>query len=149
VARDPALRLPAVPQDVDVQAVGGVAPGQPLTVRGAVPARLAGARVRLTLERPVGSAPTDLEPLPRDPGPFGKARDRVLLANHERANRFVVAEAECVAKDGRFEARLDLPAKLPWPRLALRAYAATDHAEGMAVQRLDVPNPAPRRPSAR
>jgi hypothetical protein len=34
---DPALRLPAVPQDVDVQAVGGVAPGQPLTVRGARP----------------------------------------------------------------------------------------------------------------
>jgi hypothetical protein len=136
---DPALRLPVLPADVTLEAKGPPAAGKPLTVRCRVPARLAGARVRLTLERSVTSLPSDLEPLPSDPGLAGIARDRVLLANHERANRFAVASAEGEAHDGRFEARLDVPAKLPWPRLVLRAYAATGRAEGMGVLSLEVP----------
>ncbi|HWG44812.1 MAG TPA: C25 family cysteine peptidase [Gemmataceae bacterium] len=137
---DPALRLPVMPEDIELKTASGVIVGEGLTVRGRVPARLAGARVRLTLERTVNSVPEDLEPLPK-----GAARDCVMLANHDRANRFVVAMCECVAKDGHFEAKLQAPAKLPWPRLILRAYAATERAEGMAVQTLEVKKP-PARP---
>jgi hypothetical protein len=138
---DPALRLPAVPADVELKAES-VQPGKPLAVRGRVPARLAGARVRLTLERTVGSVPDDLETLPG-----GAGRDRVMLANHEKANRFVLAATECPIRDGAFEARLDLPAKLPWPRVLLRAYAATDTEEGQTVLPLEVGKPAKVAPS--
>ncbi len=129
---DPALRLPAVPADIELKA-GAVQPGALLTVQGRVPARLAGARIHLTLERTVGSVPDDLQPLPK-----GAGRDRVLLANHNKANRFVLATADCTARDGAFEARLDVPGKLPWPRVLLRAYAATDTEEGQTVLSLDV-----------
>jgi hypothetical protein len=129
---DPALRLPAVPADVELKTEDAAQPGARLTVRGRVPARLAGARVRLTLERTVGSIPDDLEPLPKE------GRDRVLLANHEKANRFVLAAAECMVRDGAFEAKLDLPPKLPWRRVLLRASAATDSEEGLGVLSLEV-----------
>ncbi|HEY7428159.1 MAG TPA: C25 family cysteine peptidase [Gemmataceae bacterium] len=132
---DPALRLPVVPADVELTTEAAVTPNVPLTVRGKVPERLAGARVRLTLERTVNSVPDGLESMPKQ---AGTARDRALLANHDRANHFVLATGECVVKDGGFEAKLDVPAKLPWPRLILRAYAATERKEGMAVQTLEV-----------
>jgi hypothetical protein len=137
---DPALRLPAVPADVELKA-GPILAGTAVTVQGKVPARLAGARIHLTLERTVGSVPDDLQPLPRDSG-----RDAVMLANHEKANRFVLAAADCVARDGAFEARLDVPAKLPWPRVLLRAYAATDTEEGQTVLPLDVRKPSRQAP---
>jgi hypothetical protein len=135
---DPALRLPVLPADVEMKSEADVAPGETIAVRGNVPERLAGARVRVTLERAVNSVPDDLELMPKDPGPLFTARDRVMLLNHDRANRFVLATCECVAKDGRFEASLAAPAKLPWPRLILRAYAATKRADGMSVRTLEV-----------
>jgi hypothetical protein len=135
---DPALKLPAVASDVELKTAEAVAPGAALTVEGKVPARLAGAKVRLTLERTVNSEPADLEPLPADEGIGGKARDRVILANHERANQFVLASAEAVAREGKFEAKLDVPAKLPWRKLVLRVYAVTEREEGLAVLPLPV-----------
>src|SRR5579884_3742738 len=61
---DPALRLPRMPEDVEVKTEQGITPGQKLNVSGKVPARLAGARLRLTLERTVNSVPEDLEAVP-------------------------------------------------------------------------------------
>jgi hypothetical protein len=133
---DPALRLPRMPADVEVNAEKSVSPGEKLTVSGKAPARLAGARVWITLERPVNSVPDGLEALPNNSRTDGAARDRLMLANHERANRFVLAASECTVKDGRFQAVLDVPAKLPWPPLILRAYVASEHEEGMAVRTL-------------
>jgi hypothetical protein len=136
---DPALRLPRMSEDVEVITDNFVAPGQKLSVSGKVLARLAGARVRLTLERTVNSTPEDLETMPVPSHARSEeiqARDRVMLANHERANRFVVAASESTVKDGRFQATLDVPAKLPWPRLILRVYAANEREEGMAVRTL-------------
>ena len=83
----------------------------------------------------MSSTPTDLEPLPKEAGP---ERDRAMMRNHERANRFAVAEAEATVKDGRFEAKLELPVKLPWERLHVRAYAATDTQEALGVLTVDV-----------
>jgi hypothetical protein len=131
---DPALRLPVLPDDVRLAAAEKVTAGQTLAVRGEVPARLEGARVVLTLERPASSEPTDLEPLAAS----GPERDRVMLANHERANRFVLASRDATVRDGHFEARFDVPARLPWRRLVLRAYASTDRQDGLGVRILPV-----------
>lgn len=126
---DPALRLPRMAEDVEVSAAKSVSGSEKMTVSGKLPARLAGARVRLTLERTVNSIP---EPRP-DRGLTSNAR---ILAHHEQANCFVLAASESREKDGRFQATLDVPAKLPWPRLILRVYGANERAEGMAVQTL-------------
>src|SRR5579875_475719 len=128
---DPALRLPKMPEDVEVNTEKTISPGQKWIVSGKLPKRLAGAHVRLTLERTVNSVPADLEPMPPA---ASAARDRVMLSNHERANRFVLMASECIERDGRFQATLEAPVKLPWPRLILRVYAANECEEGMSVQ---------------
>jgi hypothetical protein len=132
---DPALRLPSVPEDIEMKTGATVSPGELLSVRVELPKRLAGARVRLTLERTVNSTADDLEPLPREPGP---ARDRAMLANHDRANRFVLVGRDYEPGERSHTAELSVPANLPWPRVILRAHAATDRAEGLAVRTLDV-----------
>jgi hypothetical protein len=131
---DPALKLPVIAPDVELKVTGDVKPGATLTVAGKVPARLSGAKVRVTLERPVSSAPPDAEKLPKD----AAERDKVMLANHERANRFALQTAEAEVRDGRFEVRLELPAKMTYRHLILRAYAATEKEEGMGVQALEM-----------
>jgi Peptidase family C25 len=129
---DPALRLPVLAQDVKLKTAGPPRPGARYVVTGTVPVRLEGATVRLTLERPLSSMPEDLEPLPKDLKP-GARRDGIIMDNHERANRFAVAAGMTTVADGRFEVTLTLPAKLPWPKLILRVYAATDKEEGLGV----------------
>lgn len=132
---DPGLRLPAVSADVKLRTEGEVAAGHNLLVRGEVPERLAGANVRLTLERPPSSEPEGLKSVPKKPGP---ERDRTLLANYERANRFAVVAREMTLHGRQFEERLALPDDLPWPRLILRVRAATEQAEGLGVLILPV-----------
>jgi hypothetical protein len=135
---DPALKIPTIPQDVKLSVADPVAPGGTVTVRGELPARLAGARVRVRVERPTNSQAAELQPLPK-----GGAKDEapIMLANHQRANNFVVAEEVVTARDGRFEARLRLPEKMPWRRLTVRAYAETDKADGLGVLSAGVETP--------
>jgi hypothetical protein len=82
--------------------------------------------------------PMDLEALPKAAGPGEPKRARVMLANHERANNFVLSAVECDVQGGQFQAALAVPDKLPWPRLILRAYAANKQSEGLAVRTLEV-----------
>lgn len=131
---DPALSLPAMPDDLKLMCVAEAAAGGVLDVQGEAPARLEGGKVRLTLERPASSTPLDLQPLPQE----GRERARVMLANHETANRFVLAEVEADVRQGQFAVKVDLPAKLPWPKVLLRAYAATDRHEALGVVVLKV-----------
>ena len=120
---DPALRLPIVPVDISLKIAEPVTAGQTLAVSGVLPGRLNGATVRLTLERPLNSAPLDLEkPPPNSPGNWD-ARERTFIANHQRANSFVVASAEAKAAGGRFAGSLEVPAHLPWKSLICRASA--------------------------
>jgi hypothetical protein len=132
---DPALRLPIMPGDVRLSTAEIVSPGDKLTVRGKVSGRLEGANVRIALERPSTSLPSDLQALPPKPG---KDRDEAMAVNHERANRFVLQSAEAEVKDGTFEAHFSLPDKLPWPRVVIRAYAATASQEGLGVRAVPV-----------
>ncbi len=126
---DPALRLPWLPRDVKLSADGPAAGGR-LTVQGTAPARLEGAKVELTLERPRDTDPA--EPVAVPPAP-AEERAKALARRHEAANDFVLAKKEVTIKDGHFEAALELPAKLPWRRLIVRAYAATERQDGMGA----------------
>jgi hypothetical protein len=135
---DPALRLPEMLSDIHLDPVPALLPGKTLLVRGALPDHLHGARVRVTLERSPGSLPDGLVPLPHQPR---AKRDSTLFTNHRIANNFTVSEKEVTAKAGAFTARLDVPARLPWPRLTLRVHASTEKSESMVVERLNVTRP--------
>ncbi len=145
---DPALRLPEMASDIRLlRGAGGppvdqshlkITPGESFVVYGRLPERLSGATVRITLERPAASMPENLQAPPKPPGPH---RDRVMLENHRLANRFAIATKEVKAKGMLFTARLEVPAKLPWPELILRVYASTAAEEGMMVERLRVIRP--------
>jgi hypothetical protein len=139
---DPALRLPKMPVDVEMTTPSVVSAGKRLTVSGKVPRRLPDARVRVTLERTVNSVPDDIAAMPKGPA---EARARVMLANHERANRFVLTTQESMVKEGCFQVTLEVPSKLPWPRVIVRVYAAGEHEEAMAVRILDVKKQSIRR----
>jgi hypothetical protein len=131
---DPALRLPSISTECRLTLGGEVRAGSEIVVSGEVPAKLEGAKVKLTLERPLTSNPADLAALPKE---MGADRDKAMSANHDRANRFAVINTNATVKDGKFEAKLQLPAKLPWTRLLLRAYVVTGKAE--AIGTLSVP----------
>lgn len=132
---DPALVLTTIPTTLKLKAPEEVEPGDTMEVTGAAPAALEGATVRLTLERPLASEPTGLQPL-RDLAEADRAR--TMLANHERANAFVLVAAKAKVKDGGFSVRLKMPATLPWKQLTLRAYAANEKNEGMGVAAVKV-----------
>ena len=140
---DPALRLPIVPVNISLKIAEPVNAGQTLTVSGVLPARLNGATVRLTLERPLNSAPLDLEkPPPNSPG-NREARERTFIANHQRANSFVLASAEAKAAGGRFAGSLEMPARVPWKSLICRASATLSNETGLGVITVPVKAAAP------
>lgn len=137
---DPALRLPRIPDDITFEVIGDARPGGQLRVTGQAPARLEGATVRLTAERPRESEPAEPIVVP----PTGPERRNVLVERHERANVFVVAEAGTTVREGRFEAVLELPRALPWRRVTVRVAAATARDEALRCRVLEVPErPAP------
>jgi hypothetical protein len=133
---DPALRLPTLPVDIKLTVDGKVAPGETIAVTGEAPARLASSKITLTLERHFTSEPADLRLLPDQPP---EERAKVMLANHEAANRFILSRRELMTTDGRFEARFDLPRQVPWPQLLLRAYAVQEGRDGTGTLLLTLP----------
>jgi len=134
---DPALKLPAVTTDVNLK-VPAAKPGGALHLQVKVPDRLTGCELRLTVERPINSEPAEVERVPDKPG---EARDRAIVANHERANRFVICTKAVREAKGTIETDVDLPAKLPWKKLTVRAYAVKDNEEGVGVATVDVKKP--------
>jgi hypothetical protein len=130
---DPALRLPQIADDIAVSVEKEITPGKPIVVQGRLPERLRNATVRLSLERSAGSVPTNLKSVA-----MGGERDKVILDNHDTANRFAVVTQTIVAREDTFETRLNVPAKLPWPRLTLRIYAHTSRDEAMDVHNMEV-----------
>ena len=134
---DPALKLPVVRTDLKLK-VSDAKPGDTVRVNIDLPDRLVGGDVRLTVERPINSEPTDLEPVPDKPG---EARERAILANHERANRFAVGTRQLQRAEKSIEADVELPAKVPWRKLVVRAYAVKDNEEGIGVITMEVKKP--------
>jgi hypothetical protein len=132
---DPALRLPQIADDITLRVEKMVTPGKPLVLHGRLPERLANATVQVSLERSPASVPADLEPVPAMPV---AERERVMLANHRRANQFRVIGTTTIARAGVFAVKLEVPAKLPWPRLILRVHASNGKHEALTTERLGV-----------
>ena len=130
---DPAMRLPTVPVDIALKTAEPVTAGKSLTVSGVLPVRLKGVTVHVTLERPLDSAPVDLETLPPDTPGNQQARQRVFMANHDRANSFVLASADVKAFGTEFTCSFAVPGNLPWKRLNCRASAMQSGQPALGV----------------
>src|SRR5205807_10439041 len=89
--------------------------------------------IRMTLERPLASSPADLEKLPQGPPANQELRRRVAIDNYRRANNFVLATAEARPSANRFACPLEIPAKLPWTNLVVRACAMTKTDSSLGV----------------
>ncbi len=135
---DPALHLPVMPLDIVLEPVVSIAAGKRVTVQGTLPDRLKGARVHLAIERPVGSKPEDWQKLPEATPDNAAAREQTATANHRKANNVVLAEVDAKAEQTRFEGSLEMPGTLPWPRLIIRAYAASANDAAMWVESVAV-----------
>ena len=131
---DPALRLPAIRRDLRVTWQGKVAPGEEIHIRGTVPKRLKGGEVRIAVERPLTSMLDKMPPLPKEgenaPRPCsGSTSARIISSWHLRRQRCrgTVSRRGC-----------GYPRSLPWARLTLRVYVATERADGLAALTLPV-----------
>jgi hypothetical protein len=132
---DPALHLPIVPLDISLDSAAPVSAGKRITVTGTLPDRLKGATVRVTMERPVGSKPSDWEKLPDASPETTAAREKAAADNQRKANNVVLAVCDTKSSGNRFECPLELPSSLPWPNVVVRAYAAnaSDSALGVTI----------------
>jgi hypothetical protein len=135
---DPALHLPLVPSDISMEVPATISPGGSLTVKGSVPANLAGAVVRVTLERPINSLPAGLEKPPAASAENRADRERVAIENCERANKFVLASVEARLDGNKFACTVAAPAQLPWAKLIVRASAAGQAGAACGVAALPV-----------
>ena len=102
---------------------------------GTLPTRMRGATVRVSHVRTAASSPLDLDPVPAR---LGTERDKVLLANHRKANQFEVVSDQIASKGTAFALRLEVPEKLPNGRLSLRVGATTGEEVVIRVQSLEV-----------
>jgi hypothetical protein len=131
---DPALHLPVMPLDIVLDPLPSVSAGKGITVQGTLPDRFKGATVHISLERPVGSKPGDWKQMPVASPNNSTAREKAATDNHRKANDVVLVEADVKSNQARFELHLDLPVDLPWPRLVVRAYAASANEAAMGVE---------------
>jgi hypothetical protein len=130
---DPALRLPLLPLTVSLRANGPVSPAARLSIEGDLPETLAGAKVRVSLERAIGTRPADLQALP-EPSPDGAVeRDRIAAENNRKVNNRTIATATATARGKSFTCSLEVPANLAVPMVVVRAFAeaGAEIAEGV------------------
>ena len=125
----------AVTGFVDGVVLDTVEKANPLVVSGTLPERMRGATVRVSLVRSAASSPVDPETVPTRPGP---ERDKVLLANHRRANQFEIVSKQIRVKERQFRLTLDVPKDLPKGKLRLRVVATTDAEVVIRVQSVEV-----------
>ncbi len=135
---DPALHLPTIAPEISLTVPRSAAAGAAITVHGSLPITLGDASVRVTLERPAGSQPRDLIPLPAGPV---HVRDRAILANHVKANDPVLLVAEASVRDGHFDSKLKLPKDLPWPHVVIRAVASRKDETAVGAVALEIEGP--------
>jgi hypothetical protein len=117
------LRLPSPSMEIRLEVPATASPGERIVIKGIVPEELAGATVRVSLLRPMGSLPKDLEALPDKPA---EKRARVMTENHQRANNVVLGTREIKSNGNAFECEMELPEKLAAKKVIIQAYAATE-----------------------
>jgi hypothetical protein len=127
---DPAMQLPVAPAEIRLEGPKEITAGRQMTIRGALPDGLGDGPVVLTLQRPRSSAPSELQPLPAGPP---EARAKVIVANFARANQFEILSRQVQAHQGKFDVLVNLPEKLPWPKITVRASAVRGDSEALGV----------------
>jgi arylsulfatase A-like enzyme len=130
---DPALRLPLLPLTVSLRATSPVSPATRLRIEGDLPENLAGAKVRLSLERAIGTRPADLQALPELSSDGAAEHDRIAAENNRKVNKRTIATATTTAHGKSFTCSLEVPANLAGPMVVVRAFAeaGTEIAEGV------------------
>ncbi len=140
---DPALRLPLQPLNIQLEVEARTAcPGQSIHVKGTLPDRLPPMSVRITVQRPLGSMPADLETAADVPA---DNRDHVTLENHQRANDVTIVARDVAPRGRDFECDVELPLELPWPTVVIRAqsFAKTQAAQGIVIVPVHSESPQP------
>jgi hypothetical protein len=130
---DPALRLPLLPLTISMKATCPVNPAARLNIEGTLPEELAGAKVRVSLERAIGARPGDWQALP-EPSSDGTAeRGRIAAENNRKVNSRTVSTATATAQGRSFACSLDVPGNLAVSTVVVRAFAETgsEIAEGV------------------
>ena len=114
---DPAMRLPIQPLDIRLEIDGDSAsPGRTIEVKGTLPDHLSGTNVHITLQRPIGSMPTDLEATNE---PLADVRERVIMENHQRANNVIICSKDVASQGKDFRCKVGMPSKAPWPTVVI------------------------------
>jgi hypothetical protein len=134
---DPAMSLPLPPVEIDLKAGDTVMPGGRFKVTGHVPKRLAGAKIHVTLERPLNSTPQGMDPLPANTPENRESRARIAFANLERANALALVTTEVLAEGEQFVCELTAPLTIPWSNVIVRASAGLN--DQFAVGVLSIP----------
>lgn len=141
---DPALRLPLMPLTVSLRAASPVSPATPLSIAGDLPENLAGAKVRVSLERAPGTRPADLQALPEPSSAAAAERDRIATENNRKANSLTIATATTTAQGKTFTCSLDVPANLAVPTVVVRAFAEAGSGIAEGVLKLPTMTATPR-----
>ncbi len=140
---DPALRLPLAPPTLALTVKGDASPGGTIEIEGTLPASLAGAKgeapnVEIVFERPYGSTPAGVAPLPKAKG---AVRDTALLKRWEAARNHVLSRTTATITSDSFRANVQLPTELPYKSLTIRvrALSTKSAAHGVHVLKIKVP----------
>jgi hypothetical protein len=132
---DPALCLPRVKEDIDIEAPTRFKPGGTVTIKGTVPERCRGGRIEASLDRTAGTAPEGLEAVPKKDAPgYYKA----VMSNYYKANDFRVAHCWETLKGDTFRITLKVPEKPAFKRLNLRVRCHNGTEEAFFFRRLEV-----------
>ena len=99
-----------------------VVPGNSIRIKGTLPKVFAGARMQLTLERLLDSAPPELEKLPANLPENREAREQIALRNNHRANDLVLVRSATKVDGTKFSCQLETPATMPWSNVLVRAW---------------------------
>ncbi len=78
--------------------------------RGDLPENLAGAKVRVCLERSIGTRPADLQALPEASSVGVAERDRIAAENNHKVNERIISATTATAQSRRFACSLEVPA---------------------------------------
>lgn len=133
---DPAMRIPPPPLPIKLRTSDSVVAGHTLSVSGSLPKELNAAKVRITLVRPLGTAPA------KQTAASGKQSAQAAWATLHCANSFELNSQSVESVGGEFHATLKVPAELPWPKIIIRATADSDARVAQGVVAVTIGNPA-------
>jgi hypothetical protein len=140
---DPALHLPLVPLTITLKASHPITPGTRITVEGNLPKELAGASVKVSLERATGMRPAEWRPLPPRGSGTPEERSGIAAENNQKVNAPLIATITMKADGEHFQCILEVPKNQSSPVVIVRAFAENGKSLAQGVLKLPaMPAPA-------